>query len=43
MIELMGKNQDLIAVSAKYPMVAQALGELELAMKLCQGLEGDGK
>lgn len=36
-------NQKQISdMAAKYPLVAEALGQLEVALKLCQNLENDG-
>jgi hypothetical protein len=41
MIELINKQDGLSAMADKYPLVKDALGQLEVALKLCQNLDND--
>jgi hypothetical protein len=38
-IKLMHKDSTLLELADKYPLVAEALGQLEVALKLCQNLD----
>lgn len=42
-ISKMNEQKELARLSAKYPIVADALGQLEVALKLCQNLEDSDK
>lgn len=41
-IDKMRCEEKISQLADKYPVVAQALGQLEVALKLCQNLETDG-
>lgn len=43
MIRILDKNKELSALSAKYPIVEQALGQLIVALKLCENLDIEDK
>lgn len=38
----MHEQSNISEMAAKYPLVAEALGQLEVAMKLCQNIENNG-
>jgi hypothetical protein len=42
-IEKMRQEETISKFAGKYPVVAEALGQLEIALKLCQNLETDEK
>jgi len=39
MIESINQSEKLFEMADKYPLVAEALGQLEVALKLCQNIE----
>ena len=42
-IAKMNEQKEVARMAAKYPIVADALGQLEVALKLCQNLEDGDK